>query len=153
MSVDAWPHGGERTILEETVLISGALSRLSHFSLPPSPHLQHLAIECFLYFHRGYRDYLIESTMAEKRKLPARDRRESAAKRRVSEATPQSHKKKAPTPRAPTPEPVDAPLPTKVKDGDPLPIVRMRQSLSLSDNEYQSIAERFAIAAAPVGVA
>lgn len=96
--------------------------------------------------------------MAEKRKLPARDRRESAAKRRVSEATPQSHKKKAPTPRAPTPraptpELVDAPLPTKVKDGDPLPIVRMRQSLSLSDNEYQSIAERFAIAAAPIGVA
>ncbi|KAJ6125109.1 hypothetical protein N7471_012426 [Penicillium samsonianum] len=79
--------------------------------------------------------------MAEKRKLPARDRRESAAKRRVSEATPQSHKKKAPTPRAPSPEPVDAPLPTKVKDGDPLPIVRMRQPLSLSDKEYQSIAE------------
>ncbi|KAJ5187439.1 hypothetical protein N7449_010433 [Penicillium cf. viridicatum] len=79
--------------------------------------------------------------MAEKRKLPARDRRESAAKRRVSEAAPQSHKKKAPTPRAPTPEPVDAPLPTKVKDGDPLPIVRLRQPLSLSDNEYQSIAE------------
>lgn len=91
--------------------------------------------------------------MAEKRKLPARDRRESAAKRRVSEATPQSHKKKAPTPRAPTPEVVDAPLPTKVKDGDPLPIVRVRQPLSLSDNEYQSIAERFAIAAAPIGVA
>ena len=85
--------------------------------------------------------------MAEKRKLPARDRRESAAKRRVSEATPQSHKKKAPTPRAPSPELVDAPLPTKVKDGDPLPIVRTRQALSLSDNEYQSIAERFAIAA------
>ncbi|KAJ5498189.1 hypothetical protein N7453_007240 [Penicillium expansum] len=79
--------------------------------------------------------------MAEKRKLPARDRRESAAKRRVSEATPQSHKKKAPTPRAPSPELVDAPLPTKVKDGDPLPVVRMRQPLSLSDNEYQSIAE------------
>jgi hypothetical protein len=92
--------------------------------------------------------------MAEKRKLPARDRRESAAKRRVSEATPQSHKKKAPTPRPPTPTPelVDAPLPTKVKDGDPLPIVHMRQPLSLSDNEYQSIAERFGIAA-PVGVA
>ncbi|KGO45057.1 hypothetical protein PEX2_034200 [Penicillium expansum] len=79
--------------------------------------------------------------MAEKRKLPARDRRESAAKRRVSEATPQSHKKKAPTPRAPSPELVDAPLPTKVKDGDPLPVVRIRQPLSLSDNEYQSIAE------------
>ncbi|OQE39038.1 hypothetical protein PENCOP_c007G06575 [Penicillium coprophilum] len=77
--------------------------------------------------------------MAEKRKLPSR--RESAAKRRVSEATPQSHKKKAPTPRAASPELVDAPLPTKVKDGDSLPIVRMRQPLSLPDNEYQSIAE------------
>ncbi|KAJ5964410.1 uncharacterized protein N7479_004286 [Penicillium vulpinum] len=79
--------------------------------------------------------------MAEKRKLPPRERRESTAKRRVSEATPQSHKKKAPTPRAPSPELVDAPLPTKVKDGDGLPILRTRQPLSLSDNEYQSIAE------------
>ncbi|EKV04374.1 Alpha/beta hydrolase family protein [Penicillium digitatum] len=79
--------------------------------------------------------------MAEKRKFPARDRRESAAKRRVSEITPQPHKKKAPTPHAPSPELVDAPLPTKVKDGDPLPIFRMRQPVSLSDNEYQSIAE------------
>ncbi|KAJ5824204.1 hypothetical protein N7447_006544 [Penicillium robsamsonii] len=77
--------------------------------------------------------------MAEKRKLPSR--RESAAKRRVSEATPQSHKKKAPTPRATSPELVDAPLPTKVKDGDSLPVVRTRQPLSLPDNEYQSIAE------------
>ncbi|KAJ5142895.1 uncharacterized protein N7515_001682 [Penicillium bovifimosum] len=79
--------------------------------------------------------------MAEKRKLPARERREPAAKRRVSEATPQSHRKKAPTPRAPSPELVDAPLPTKIKDGDPLPIVRTRQPISLSDREYQSIAE------------
>jgi hypothetical protein len=91
--------------------------------------------------------------MAEKRKLPARDRRESAAKRRVSEATPQSHKKKAPTPRVPSPELVDAPLPAKVKDGDPLPIVRTRQPLSLPENEYQSIAERFDIAPPTGGVA
>ena len=90
--------------------------------------------------------------MAEKRKFPARDRRESAAKRRVSEITPQPHKKKAPTPHAPSPELVDAPLPTKVKDGDPLPIFRMRQPVSLSDNEYQSIAERFGIAAL-IGIA
>lgn len=83
--------------------------------------------------------------MAEKRKLPARERREPAAKRRVSEATPQSHKKKAPTPRAPSPEVVDAPLPTKIKDVDSLPIVRTRQPISLSDKEYQSIAERFDI--------
>jgi hypothetical protein len=88
--------------------------------------------------------------MAEKRKLPSR--RESAAKRRISEATPQSHKKKAPTPRAASPELVDAPLPTKVKDGDGLPILRTRQPLSLPDNEYQSIAERFGIMA-PISVA
>ncbi|KAJ5543235.1 hypothetical protein N7535_005665 [Penicillium sp. DV-2018c] len=79
--------------------------------------------------------------MAEKRKLPARERREPASKRRVSEATPQSHRKKAPTPRAPSPELVDAPLPTEIKDGDPLPIVRTRQPISLSDSEYRSIAE------------
>jgi len=84
--------------------------------------------------------------MAEKRKLPPRERREPA-KRRVSEATPQSHRKKAPTPRAPSPpELVDAPLPTKIKDVDALPILRHRQSGTLSDKEYQSIAERFDIA-------
>lgn len=82
--------------------------------------------------------------MAEKRRLPPRERREPAAKRRVSEATPQSHRKKAPTPRAPSP--VEAPLPTKVKDADPLPIVRARQPVTLSDKEYQSMAERFDIA-------
>ncbi|CAG8399611.1 unnamed protein product [Penicillium salamii] len=75
--------------------------------------------------------------MAEKRKLPPRERREPA-KRRVSEATPQSHRKKAPTPRAPS---VDAPLPTQIKDADVLPIVRTRQPATLSDKEYQSIAE------------
>lgn len=78
--------------------------------------------------------------MAEKRRLPPRDRREST-KRRASEATPQSHRKKAPTPRAPSP--VDPPLPIKVKDADALPIIQTRQPLTLSDNEYQSIAERF----------
>ncbi|CAG8089993.1 unnamed protein product [Penicillium salamii] len=75
--------------------------------------------------------------MAEKRKLPPRERREPA-KRRVSEATPQSHRKKAPIPRAPS---VDAPLPTQIKDADALPIVRTRQPATLSDKEYQSIAE------------
>lgn len=85
--------------------------------------------------------------MAEKRKLPPRAGREPAAKRRVSEAaTPQSSKKKAPTPRAPTPappEPVEAPLPTKLKDGEGLPVTRVRQPSNLSDKDYQSIAERF----------
>ncbi|CAG7992224.1 unnamed protein product [Penicillium olsonii] len=75
--------------------------------------------------------------MAEKRKLPPRERREPA-KRRVSEATPQSHRKKAPTPRAVS---VDAPLPTQIKDADVLPIVRTRQPTTLSEKEYQSIAE------------
>ncbi|KAJ5128729.1 hypothetical protein N7476_007349 [Penicillium atrosanguineum] len=78
--------------------------------------------------------------MAEKRKLPPRAGREPAAKRRVSEAAP---KKKAPTPRVPSPppEPVEAPLPSKLKDGEPLPIRRVRQPDSLSETEYQSIAE------------
>lgn len=90
--------------------------------------------------------------MAEKRKLPPRAGREPAAKRRVAEAaTPQSSKKKAPTPRAPTPppppppEPVEAPLPTKLKDGEGLPVTRVRQPTNLSDKEYQSIAERFVL--------
>ncbi|KAJ5681789.1 uncharacterized protein N7477_001729 [Penicillium maclennaniae] len=78
--------------------------------------------------------------MAEKRKLPPRAGREPAAKRRVSEAAP---KKKAPTPRVPSPppEPVEAPLPSKLRDGEPLPVRRARQPDSLSDMEYQSIAE------------
>jgi hypothetical protein len=83
--------------------------------------------------------------MAEKRKLPPRAGREPAAKRRVSEAvTPQS-KKKAPTPRVPSPpsEPVEAPLPSKLREGEPLPVRRVRQPDSLSETEYQSIAERF----------
>lgn len=83
--------------------------------------------------------------MAEKRKLPPRDRREPAAKKRVSEAsTTQSQRKKTSTPRAPSPPgPVDAPLPTSIKDGEGLPIVRAPQPTTLSDKEYQSIAERF----------
>lgn len=90
--------------------------------------------------------------MAEKRKLPARERREPAAKRRASEATPQpqSSKKKASTPvvvpsPAPEPEPVqepEEPLPTKVKDGEALPTLSKPQPSNLSDKDYQSIAER-----------
>lgn len=90
--------------------------------------------------------------MAEKRKLPARERREPAAKRRASEATPQqtpqtqsSNKKKAATP-PPPPEPavVAPPLPIKIKDGDALPTVPTPQQVaSLSDKDYQSIAERY----------
>lgn len=95
--------------------------------------------------------------MAEKRKLPPRAGREPAAKRRVSEAaTPQSSKKKAATPRAPTPpppEPVEAPLPTKLRDGEGLPVTRERQPSNLSDKDYQSIAERFAPRFMPYAVA
>ncbi|GES62485.1 alpha/beta hydrolase family protein [Aspergillus terreus] len=91
--------------------------------------------------------------MAEKRRLSARDRREPAAKRRVSEATPQpqpqaTSKKKASTPAAvpsppppPTPEVVEKPLPTKLKDGEGLPITDSPQPQNLSPKEYQSIAE------------
>ncbi|KAJ6106907.1 hypothetical protein N7512_010424 [Penicillium capsulatum] len=83
--------------------------------------------------------------MAEKRKLPPRAGREPAAKRRVSEAATPAQKKKAATPRAPTPplEPIEAPLPSKMRDGEPLPVVRVRQPDTLSDKEYQSFAERF----------
>ena len=97
--------------------------------------------------------------MAEKRRLSARDRREPAAKRRVSEAnTPQpqsqpqqsSSKKKASTPvAAPTPppppplEPADPPLPTKIRDGEGLPTVTAPQPDSLPSTDYQSIAERY----------
>lgn len=83
--------------------------------------------------------------MAEKRKLPPRAGREPAAKRRVSEAPTPSQKKKAATPRVPTPplEPVEAPLPVKMKDGEPLPVLRTRQPDTLSEKEYQSMAERF----------
>lgn len=93
------------------------------------------------------------AAMAEKRKLPARERREPAAKRRASEATPQpqSSRRKASTPVvAPSPapepetapEPVDKPLPTKVKDGEALPTLSKPQPPTLTDKEYQSIAER-----------
>lgn len=98
--------------------------------------------------------------MAEKRKLPARERREPAAKRRVSEAISESssRRKKStpaltqastpvaePTPeRQATPEPIEEPLPTKVKDADPLPMrIKAQPSLTLSDKEYQSFAERY----------
>ncbi|OKL64564.1 hypothetical protein UA08_00131 [Talaromyces atroroseus] len=95
--------------------------------------------------------------MAPKRKLPARERREPAAKRRVSEAASQSSsRRKTSTPataaqsstpipepeRQSTPEPIEEPLPTKLKEGDPLPTrSKPQSSLTLSDNDFQSIAE------------
>ena len=91
-------------------------------------------------------DLISSSKMAEKRKLPPRAGREHAAKKRVSEATPNSsQKKKAATPRAPSPppEPVQEFLPIKVQADEGLPVVRVRQPANLSDKEYQSIAERF----------
>jgi hypothetical protein len=91
--------------------------------------------------------------MAEKRKLPARERRELPAKRRVSEAAPQSSRRKASTPVAvrtpapepapePTPEPVEEPLPTKIKEGEALVTRRKPQPSTLPDKDYQTIAER-----------
>ncbi|KAH3505853.1 hypothetical protein KXW24_007144 [Aspergillus fumigatus] len=94
--------------------------------------------------------------MAEKRRLSTRDRREPSAKRRQSEAAPQSQaqqgsssKKKgstpsvAPTPQPPPPEPevIEKPLPTKIKDGEALPTLCAPQPADLSSKEYQSIAE------------
>ncbi|KAL5044040.1 hypothetical protein BDW71DRAFT_186624 [Aspergillus fruticulosus] len=97
--------------------------------------------------------------MAEKRRLSARERREPAAKRRVSEATTRASspaqsqhatRRKASTPAtasspAPTPNPasetVVPPIPTKIKDGEPLPILPSPQPADLSLKEYQSIAE------------
>lgn len=101
--------------------------------------------------------------MAEKRRLPARERRESAAKRRASEAAPQtpsqaqpsSSRKKGSTPGVastatstpplapPEPVAIATPLPTKIKDGEGLPTVSTPQKSTLSDKEYQSIAERY----------
>ncbi|CAL5873726.1 uncharacterized protein PFLUO_LOCUS8008 [Penicillium psychrofluorescens] len=82
--------------------------------------------------------------MAEKRRLPPRERREPA-KKRLSEATPAptppAQKKKAtPKVRPPPPE-LEKPLPTKIKDSDSLPIIRTRQPTTLSDKEYQSLAD------------
>ncbi|KAL4869417.1 hypothetical protein BDV12DRAFT_167732 [Aspergillus spectabilis] len=86
--------------------------------------------------------------MAEKRRLSARERREPAAKRRVSEATtrasspaqpPQSSQRKASTPNPP--EAAQPPLPTKIKDADALPTLPSAQPANLSPREYQSIAE------------
>ncbi|KAL4787387.1 hypothetical protein BJX76DRAFT_319018 [Aspergillus varians] len=94
--------------------------------------------------------------MAEKRRLSARERREPAAKRRISEATTrasspaqQSTKRKASTPAvAPSPAstpnpPAEAvePLPTKIKDGEPLPTLPSAQPADLSLKEYQSVAQ------------
>ncbi|KKK25232.1 hypothetical protein ARAM_006707 [Aspergillus rambellii] len=104
--------------------------------------------------------------MAEKRRLSARERREPAAKRRVSEAASQasassqaqqSSKKKASTPvvapspaltTQPTPEIVEPPLPTKIKDGEALPILPLPQPADLSPKEYQSITESAVLLAA-----
>ena len=81
--------------------------------------------------------------MAEKRKFPTRERREHAAKRRASEAAPQSQKTTPAIPRSPTLEPVDDPLPTKIRDGEALPTVLKPQLTTLSAREYQSVAERY----------
>ncbi|KAJ5729552.1 uncharacterized protein N7483_004060 [Penicillium malachiteum] len=82
--------------------------------------------------------------MATKRKIPPRAGRESANKKRASDAVAtQSQTKKAPTPRVPSapPEPVELPLPSRVREGEALPFRRARQPTNLSNQEYQSIAE------------
>ena len=89
--------------------------------------------------------------MSEKRRLSGRERRQSAGKRKASEAaTPQPPKKKPSTPIL-TPAPVSPPppehvdqiiLPTKIKDGEGLPVLPSAQPPYLSLEEYQSVAER-----------
>jgi hypothetical protein len=109
-----------------------------------------------------------------KRVLPARERRESAAKRRASSpipppkpATPKkstpakSSPKTAPTQRHATkkgpvePSPLRRPstpiieetLPTKITEAKPLPTSRQPQPLHLSTAEYRSVAESAVLAA------
>src|SRR5277367_6139523 len=98
--------------------------------------------------------------MVEKRKLPARERRESAAKRQATSPPPppkrhytkRVHAPAPPTPPAPASEPtppvaIEDALPKKIKDGQPLPILREAQAATLSDKEYQSVAESAVLAA------
>ena len=125
---------------------------------------------------RGARNQHINFTMAEavpqKRVLPPRERRESAAKRRAS--SPMAPPSKVATPKKPTPkstprtastrshkkkEPSSTPvpsksvtpaieeiLPTKVTEGQLLPTIRTKQGENLSSREYQSIAESAVLA-------
>lgn len=108
----------------------------------------------------------------QKRVLPPRERRESAAKRRASSpmapppkvATPKkptpkstskttstrSHKKKeassTPVPSKSATPAIEEILPTKVTDGQLLPSIRTKQPENLSSKEYQSIAESAVLA-------
>jgi hypothetical protein len=108
-----------------------------------------------------------------KRVLPARDRRESAAKR-YSPAPPTVTRRKVPTKssapstpateerttrktsrravRSPTPEAVPTPppedtLPTKVTSSRPLPTTKQKQASKLFAEDYQSVAESAILAA------
>ncbi|PGH10348.1 hypothetical protein GX51_00105 [Blastomyces parvus] len=92
--------------------------------------------------------------MAEKRKAPSRGGGESAAKRKLSEATlkrdttPAKRKASATPTIPPSPEPEKKILPTQIKDGDPLPTLTKPQPGTLSLEEYQSYAESAVLAAA-----
>lgn len=111
---------------------------------------------------------MVDATPA-KRVLPARDRRESTAKRARYSPAPSSTTKKAappskpstpasdakpkrkytkrtstvrtPTPRDASTPPVEDVLPTKVTNSKPLPTTKEKQAAKLSPKEYQSIAE------------
>jgi hypothetical protein len=114
------------------------------------------------------------STLPQKRVLPARERRESAAKRQASSpiAAPKSASTpKKSTPARPTPKTVptkykkrkslpegtpsrrpstplaEEGLPTKVTDSKPLPTSHQPQSSRLSAKEYQNIADSAVLAA------
>jgi hypothetical protein len=94
--------------------------------------------------------------MVGKRRFPVRDRRGYASKRRAVETAPATRSKASstpaatvtprpvsPSPPATPPEPVEEPLPSRISEGDPLPIQRQPQPSDLSDEDYQSIVERY----------
>lgn len=86
--------------------------------------------------------------MERKRKLPARAARvESANKKRTS--TPPEQRLQAPAPTLPPPQPVQESLPQSIAPGKPLPTVDTPQPENLSDETFQSVAERLAIYLSP----
>lgn len=122
---------------------------LNHASTNLRPHVGYTRDDIFITSRESY--YLAPATMAEKRKLPPRDRRSSAVKRRISEAaspaasTP-ARKKSAPAQPPPAPsEPSEIALPTKIKDGQPLPTLPKPQPFGLPAQDYQSYIERWVV--------
>src|SRR5215469_14720874 len=92
----------------------------------------------------------VRASVAEKRRASERLKEEPASKRRVSTPKIERPKPKAtpiPTPETPVKEDIVVILPTKVAEGKPLPTLKEPQPNTLSDSEYQSIAESGVLAA------